>query len=474
MSVSSGCIFYTKWFNLKIGEMILRNDKGRSWKIQLRKNGERIFYLGCGLKDFCNANGLKVGDAYKFELIENENNKPPVENFSLNVDCTMDAEEPIKVSDSIHKLTSFDALDVEEPLTEMTKKLKKRKRQDYASQSKHEFQFQLGKDRSFVAVMTPSCIRSSTFCVPLKFARSNGLITKRLYTQIVNMPIVIIDEAQRTWPATLKIWRTGTKVCITCWRKLQVKHKLKVGDACTFELVKLGEVPVFNFYRKKPFKNNNQAEVEIDSAIKKETSSTLKSHPYFISTLNLKRITKTGLYLPVEFSISNGLKLEEIILRYDNRRSSKVQLAKHGEKTFKLARGFKDFCVKNGLQEGNVYKYEIVEDWKDNPPVMNVSLYEELAHGKKNYPYFDVYLPKEFARKNGLFNKEEMILKNVRNEGSWTVELKSSKNNRYCYIRRGWKEFYVANGLKDGDHFKFELVNNGEKPTANFRFQNIS
>ena len=66
-----------------------------------------------------------------------------------------------------------------------------------------------------------------------------------------------------------------------------------------------------------------------------------------------------------------------------------------------------------------------------------------------------------------------MILKNVRNEGSWTVELKSSKN-KYCYIGRGWKEFYVANGLKDGDLFKFELVDNGEKPTANFRFQSIS
>lgn len=74
--------------------MILRNDKGRSWKIQLRKNSEKSFYLGCGLKDFCNANGLKVGDAYKFELIENEKDKPPVVNFSctyffgsLNIRC---------------------------------------------------------------------------------------------------------------------------------------------------------------------------------------------------------------------------------------------------------------------------------------------------------------------------------------------------------------------------------------------------
>ncbi|PWA76850.1 auxin response factor [Artemisia annua] len=406
----SSCLYFPVSFSipngLKTGEMILRNDKGRSWTIQLRKMGERRFYLGCGLKDFCNANGLKVGDAYKFELIENEKNKPPVANFSLNVDRTMDAEEPIKGSDSIYKLTSFDALDVEEPLTgsdsnytdQMTKNLKKRKRRDCASQSKHEFQFQLGKDRSFMTVMTPYYIRSSILHVPVKFARSNGLITKRSQTQIVNKQIVIIDEAQRTWPATLKI--RSNQVRIMCWRKLQVKHKLKVGDACMFELLKLGEVPVFNFYRKTPTENNSQAEVEIDSTIKKETRLTLKR--------------KTGLVTP-----------------------------------------------------------------------MTPKSYD-LARRKKNYPYFIsevksyvkkkmlLYLPKKFARKNGLFNKEEIILKNVRNEGSWTVELKSSKNNKYCYIRRGWKEFYVANGLKDGDLFKFELVDNGEKPTANFRFQSIS
>ncbi|GKD35761.1 hypothetical protein Tco_1251270, partial [Tanacetum coccineum] len=82
---------------------------------------------------------------------------------------------------------------------------------------------------------------------------------------------------------------------------------------------------------KKHVENNSQAEVEIDSATKKETSLTIKSHPFFTSTLNHKRITK---YLPVEFCISNGLKLGEVILRYDNRGSWKAKLVKHSEKTF--------------------------------------------------------------------------------------------------------------------------------------------
>ncbi|GJT23607.1 hypothetical protein Tco_0893544 [Tanacetum coccineum] len=48
---------------------------------------------------------------------------------------------------------------------------------------------------------------------------------------------------------------------------------------------------------KKPVENNSQAEVEIDSTTKKETSLTIKSHPYFTLTLNHKRITKAGLVL---------------------------------------------------------------------------------------------------------------------------------------------------------------------------------
>ncbi|GKA83417.1 auxin response factor, partial [Tanacetum coccineum] len=342
-----------------------------------------------------------------------------------------------------------DEIDVEDHIHERSKKSKKRKRNDYSSRK--EDKSHLGGDSCFKIIMTSFNIESSRLNIPIKFARSNGLITEDTQNKVVHTKAVIVDEAQRTWPATLQ---TNRQVLLGGWRELKIQNHLKAGDSCIFELVKLGEVSVFSFYklgkkpvrdddhiqvqkdtvvnfslnvdrtmdveellrgsdsvqkltsldaldveepltgsnsnytdRKKPVENNSQAEVEIDST-KKETSSTLKSHPYFTSTLNHKRITKAGLYLPVEFSISNGLKLGEIILRYDNHGSWNVQLVKHSEKTFKLRRGFKDFCVENGLEEGNVYKFEIVEDQKDNPPVMNVSLYEDLARGNKNYQYF--------------------------------------------------------------------------------------
>lgn len=73
---------------------------------------------------------------------------------------------------------------------------------------------------------------------------------------------------------------------------------------------------------------------------------------------------------------------------------------------------------------------------------------------------------------NGSDNKEEMILINVNDQRSWTVQLERSMTN-YCYIGRGWRDFHVAYGLKEGDRFKLELVKNGEKPMANFYLQEI-
>ncbi|CAH1442288.1 unnamed protein product [Lactuca virosa] len=69
---------------LKAGEMILRNNKGRSWKVELKKANERLLYLGSGFTAFLVANGMEEGDAFKFELAEKEEDKPPIVNFMLS------------------------------------------------------------------------------------------------------------------------------------------------------------------------------------------------------------------------------------------------------------------------------------------------------------------------------------------------------------------------------------------------------
>ncbi|KAK9273713.1 hypothetical protein L1049_018523 [Liquidambar formosana] len=67
-------------------------------------------------------------------------------------------------------------------------------------------------------------------------------------------------------------------------------------------------------------------------------------------------------------------------------------------------------------------------------------------------------IPKEFARSNGLCkNCYEMVLKN-KNGRSWPVTLRHQLLSGQVNIGCGWQAFAVANGLKEGDKFKLELI----------------
>ncbi|XP_027075128.1 B3 domain-containing protein REM14 isoform X2 [Coffea arabica] len=60
------------------GEMIVKDDRQRLWKIKLKDRGDRVV-LSSGWSKLSRANGLKVGDRYKFEIIKK--GKRPVVNF---------------------------------------------------------------------------------------------------------------------------------------------------------------------------------------------------------------------------------------------------------------------------------------------------------------------------------------------------------------------------------------------------------
>ncbi|KAI7753791.1 hypothetical protein M8C21_022227, partial [Ambrosia artemisiifolia] len=91
---------------------------------------------------------------------------------------------------------------------------------------------------------------------------------------------------------------------------------------------------------------------------------------------------------------------------------------------------------------------------------------------------YGLYLPINFTRSTRL-RAREMILRNGQRNMSWTVKLKTCLKRsttvklktclkRYIHIGQGWHDFYTANGLKEGDQFKFELIQTGIKPIAIF------
>ncbi|KAI3687707.1 hypothetical protein L1987_81409 [Smallanthus sonchifolius] len=102
---------------------------------------------------------------------------------------------------------------------------------------------------------------------------------------------------------------------------------------------------------------------------------------------------------------------------------------------------------------------------KDTIPDDNHHAYF-LGTLKSAYWKYRLFFPINFTRSNGLRNRE-MILRNGQSQMSWTVDFKICSRSRSC-IGRGWHDFYIANGLKVGDHFKFELIQTGIKTIAVF------
>ncbi|CAL9234166.1 unnamed protein product, partial [Arabidopsis halleri] len=78
-----------------------------------------------------------------------------------------------------------------------------------------------------------------------------------------------------------------------------------------------------------------------------------------------------------------------------------------------------------------------------------------------NLRYDSLNLPMCFVRANGLDKRcGEMILINEKGR-SWTVALKRKKSCGTTYIRRGWRSFCHANGLRAGSFFTFKLFQRG-------------
>ncbi|KAJ4902941.1 putative B3 domain-containing protein REM15 [Raphanus sativus] len=72
------------------------------------------------------------------------------------------------------------------------------------------------------------------------------------------------------------------------------------------------------------------------------------------------------------------------------------------------------------------------------------------------------YIPKSFARANGLETRcGEIVLMNEKGT-SWTLALKRKNSCGTMYLTRGWRRFCRINGLKAGSFFTFKLIQRGE------------
>ncbi|CAI9117225.1 OLC1v1018574C1 [Oldenlandia corymbosa var. corymbosa] len=211
-------------------------------------------------------------------------------------------------------------------------------------------------------------------------------------------------------------------------------------------------------------------------------------HPHFLWVIKPYSVNWGHLQIPSQFARSNGwINRTCIITVKDPQEKSWCLGLKTSGNKVRLGRRstLTELLTENGLKEGDTVKFELVENGKT--PVVNILPCftvvepEETKDSPGHCPSFtstikpyslseiaNLNLPLEFARSNELIEKDEMILMDER-QRTWPVRLKL--RTTHFSITAGWKDFREANEIKEGDAYKFELIEKGNrrtKPVARF------
>ncbi|KAI3687705.1 hypothetical protein L1987_81407 [Smallanthus sonchifolius] len=166
-------------------------------------------------------------------------------------------------------------------------------------------------------------------------------------------------------------------------------------------------------------------------------------HPYFVSTL--KQYDNLRMFIPKKFALANGLSNGEIVFKnVENEGLWTVKLRSQSEKYFCIQHGLREFCNAIKLEKGDSFRFELIHN------------------GKKPVA---IDIPLAFARSNKLDMRScEMFLMDEK-QRLWPTRLHDS-GGHVCI--RGLRDMWVANGVKKGDVFSVEIVENGNKPHINF------
>nr|XP_027083766.1 LOW QUALITY PROTEIN: B3 domain-containing protein REM17-like [Coffea arabica] len=185
-------------------EVILRDPQQKSWQVEMVPKASHVCFKR-GWSAFFKANGLKLGDTFKIELVEN--GKIPVLDF---VPClTSSNKEPHLQRPTPPQPRPFSTSNNDHP-------------------------------NSFVSTIKAYSIKYSILHLPMKFARSTGLIK-------LNEEMILRDERERQW--SVRLQQKGKHVLISSgWSKFRTSNGLKEGDTYKFELIKKGQRPLVNFY----------------------------------------------------------------------------------------------------------------------------------------------------------------------------------------------------------------------------------
>ncbi|WZZ82728.1 hypothetical protein YC2023_103300 [Brassica napus] len=449
----------------KLGKITLLGKNGTRWlAFLLSKDG--LLALGCGWKDFCQANGVKTGESFTLECICEANDATHVAMELLL--CSM------KCSDCFYcTIVAASSVSIS-------------RAEDYSVPKKKFFETMAKSTLlhpQFFHTLVPGCGFHTHLIIPLDF------FSKYIEGRSVdNTAQLKSDSSDITWQVKM-----SGPILSDGWREFTVAHSLQAGHLIlvryegdmVFHVSHCLEIPSNNNKHSHPRTDvddlpNKKKRAKTNSNETEADSSSL-DNSCFVATVTSFNLLIYTLYLPQHFTSSNGLTREshKIVLIDGEGRSWTLDLRFNASSdTFYMTRGWRSFCEENGQEAGGFFTFKLVgngetlvlsfrptestsstrqrdsseeedTEWEtgEDEPLME-------TEKKKCNPKGRASLPKQFLRENGINKPGEICL--LDKDGmKWPTSLLRDKKG-IMSLGKGWKEFVKSNGLASG--FTLKLI----------------
>ncbi|KAF8388727.1 hypothetical protein HHK36_025407 [Tetracentron sinense] len=446
-------------------DAVLRSSHGKLWRVKI--NGLR-FEEGWG--DFARDHDLHVGDflVFRYEkgmvfdvlVFDPSNCERDYPRFDFKVDDQMEAK-----GGKVEMVKDFKSI------TKARQAMGRPKIKDNACS------FSDGHPHFVTTVKPHNLSRKGQMNIPIHFARINSL------TNICS-EMTIRDQKGRSWPVRVRKRKCGGRVYIgSGWSLFSVANGLKLGDVCAFELI-LGEDHVVDSLASKL----HNSPIEWNLAAMVVASIPVAFLKYLDGEMREDAILRSCCGKSWHVKI-NGLRLEEgwedfardlnlrvgdlIVFRYEEGMVFDVLV--FDPSACERDYPWFDFKVDDQMveKEGEAEKdFKSVTEARRamaRPKVQAPKVQAKACSSTHGHPRFEITLnrnnlkegrmniPMGFARINGLTNKCCTMTIRDQKGKLWPVTLRH-KNNGQVYIRNGWRQFSLANGLKKGDVCAFQLI----------------
>ncbi|EOA15767.1 hypothetical protein CARUB_v10006905mg, partial [Capsella rubella] len=204
----------------------------------------------------------------------------------------------------------------------------------------------------FSLSVTASNLSRDTVCVPIHFAKRNGLNKER-------QEIVLMNEEGKSWASEVKSWGGCRLTIVRGWTSFCTANNLQVGDSRTFRLLpNTAETPVFQLFS--PTKSERRIQYA-EGCIDGKTGE----HRFVKLTPTPNSLHLGKQHLPASFTRENGLINPGNIVLVDKNRAEWSMKLKADKATGLMyiisGNGWKSFCAANEIVVGESLILELIQ-----------------------------------------------------------------------------------------------------------------